>query len=72
VIESTAIVSRQVVASPSRLRRDPCEIYTLGAKKVDDVLDWSGELAVPAATLCVFSTDKSAPARRSGLGTLEH
>jgi short-chain Z-isoprenyl diphosphate synthase len=36
---------------------DPCEIYALGAAKLDDVLDWCGELAVPAVTLWVFSTD---------------
>ena len=36
---------------------DPCEIYSLGAGKLDDVLDWCGELAVPAVTLWVFSTD---------------
>lgn len=37
--------------------RDPREIYGLGARKLDDVLDWCGELAVPAVTLWVFSTD---------------
>lgn len=37
--------------------RDPCKIYALGAGKLDDVLDWCGELAVPAVTLWVFSTD---------------
>lgn len=37
--------------------RDPCEIYALGAGKLDDVLDWCGELKVPAVTLWVFSTD---------------
>jgi short-chain Z-isoprenyl diphosphate synthase len=37
--------------------RDPCEIYALGAQKLDDVLDWCSELAVPAVTLWVFSTD---------------
>jgi short-chain Z-isoprenyl diphosphate synthase len=36
---------------------DPSEIYALGAGKLDDVLDWCGELAVPAVTLWVFSTD---------------
>jgi short-chain Z-isoprenyl diphosphate synthase len=36
---------------------DPGEIYALGAAKLDDVLDWCGELAVPAVTLWVFSTD---------------
>jgi short-chain Z-isoprenyl diphosphate synthase len=37
--------------------RDPCEIYALGAGKLDDVLDWCAELVVPAVTLWVFSTD---------------
>jgi len=37
--------------------RDPCEIYALGASKLDDVLDWCSELGVPAVTLWVFSTD---------------
>jgi undecaprenyl diphosphate synthase len=36
---------------------DPGEIYALGAAKLDDVLDWCSELAVPAVTLWVFSTD---------------
>jgi short-chain Z-isoprenyl diphosphate synthase len=36
---------------------DPCAIYALGAHKLDDLLDWCGELAVPAVTLWVFSTD---------------
>jgi short-chain Z-isoprenyl diphosphate synthase len=36
---------------------DPCEIYALGSGKLDDVLDWCGELKVPAVTLWVFSTD---------------
>ena len=36
---------------------DPEEIYALGAGKLDDVLDWCGELDVPAVTLWVFSTD---------------
>lgn len=33
------------------------EIYDLGARKLDEVLDWCSELAVPAVTLWVFSTD---------------
>jgi short-chain Z-isoprenyl diphosphate synthase len=37
--------------------RDPREIYTLGASKLDDVLDWCAEFAVPAVTLWLFSTD---------------
>jgi short-chain Z-isoprenyl diphosphate synthase len=36
---------------------DPCEIYSFGAAKLDDVLDWCSEIAVPAITLWVFSTD---------------
>jgi short-chain Z-isoprenyl diphosphate synthase len=36
---------------------DPREIYSFGAGRLDDVLDWCGELAVPAVTLWVFSTD---------------
>ena len=37
--------------------RDPREIYSLGAGRLDDVLDWCGEVAVPAVTLWVFSSD---------------
>ena len=37
--------------------RDPQAIYTLGAQKLDDVLDWCADLGVPAVTLWVFSTD---------------
>jgi short-chain Z-isoprenyl diphosphate synthase len=37
--------------------RDPHEIYALGASKLDAVLDWCGELAIPAVTLWVCSTD---------------
>lgn len=40
--------------------RNPGDIYALGAGKLDDVLDWCGELAVPAVTLWVFSTDNLA------------
>jgi short-chain Z-isoprenyl diphosphate synthase len=36
---------------------DPKEIYALGARKLDDVLDWCGELGIPAVTLWVFSTE---------------
>ncbi len=36
---------------------EPCDIYDLGARKLDDVLGWCGELAVPAVTLWVCSTD---------------
>jgi short-chain Z-isoprenyl diphosphate synthase len=37
--------------------RDPQAIYTIGAHKLDDVLDWCADLGVPAVTLWVFSTD---------------
>jgi short-chain Z-isoprenyl diphosphate synthase len=37
--------------------RDPQTIYTMGAQKLDDVLDWCADLDVPAITLWVFSTD---------------
>jgi short-chain Z-isoprenyl diphosphate synthase len=37
--------------------RDHREIYALGARKLDDVLDWCGEFAVPAVTLWLCSTD---------------
>jgi short-chain Z-isoprenyl diphosphate synthase len=36
---------------------DPAQVYALGARKLDDVLDWCGELAIPAVTLWVCSTD---------------
>lgn len=35
----------------------PADIYTLGANRLDEVLGWCGELAVPAVTLWVCSTD---------------
>jgi short-chain Z-isoprenyl diphosphate synthase len=37
--------------------KDSAQIYALGAHKLDDVLDWCGELAIPAVTLWVCSTD---------------
>jgi len=36
---------------------EPRDIYDLGARKLDDVLGWCGELAVPAVKLWVCSTD---------------
>ena len=36
---------------------DPHQIYTLGARKLDDVLEWCGELQIPAVTLWAVSTD---------------
>lgn len=39
---------------------DARDIYGLGARKLDDVLEWCGELALPAVTLWVCSTDNLA------------
>jgi short-chain Z-isoprenyl diphosphate synthase len=53
---------------------DPLEIYTKGARKLDDILDWCGELSIPAVTLWVCSTDNLArqPQEVAGiLGALE-
>ena len=36
---------------------DPHHIYMAGANKLDDLLDWCVELAIPAITLWVFSTE---------------
>jgi short-chain Z-isoprenyl diphosphate synthase len=36
---------------------EPRELYDLGAKKLDDVLEWCAELRIPTVTLWVFSTD---------------
>src|SRR6185437_14929876 len=36
---------------------DPNTIYALGARKLDEVLDWCAALSVPAVTLWVLSTD---------------
>lgn len=36
---------------------DPRAVYGLGAGKLDRVLDWCGELGIPAVTLWVFSTE---------------
>jgi short-chain Z-isoprenyl diphosphate synthase len=36
---------------------DPQKIYALGARKLDDVLEWCGELRIPAITLWAVSTD---------------
>ncbi len=37
--------------------KNPTEIYSIGAEKLDTVLDWCGELAISAVTLWVCSTD---------------
>ena len=36
---------------------EPRAIYAAGAEKLDDLLSWCAELAIPAITLWVFSTD---------------
>ena len=36
---------------------DPLKVYAHGAQKLDDLLDWCGELSIPAVTLWVCSTD---------------
>lgn len=48
---------------------EPQSIYTNGADKLDDLLDWCVELAIPAITLWVFSTENlhRAPEEVSGL-----
>lgn len=36
---------------------EPRAVYDLGAEKLDEVLEWCAELAIPTVTLWVFSTD---------------
>ncbi len=53
---------------------DPVQVYAQGARKLDDLLDWCGELSIPAVTLWVCSTDNLArqPQEVAGiLGALE-
>jgi short-chain Z-isoprenyl diphosphate synthase len=53
---------------------DPIQVYSQGAKKLDDLLDWCGELSIPAVTLWVCSTDnlERQPQEVAGiLGALE-
>ena len=53
---------------------DPMQVYRRGAQKLDDVLAWCMELAIPAVTLWVCSTDNLArPAAEVAgiLGALE-
>ena len=53
---------------------DPLQVYAPGAQKLDDLLDWCGELSIPAVTLWVCSTDNLArqPQEVAGiLGALE-
>ncbi|MGH7037134.1 MAG: polyprenyl diphosphate synthase [Stellaceae bacterium] len=48
---------------------EPREVYDIGAEKLDEVLDWCVELAIPTVTLWVFSTDnfRRPPAEVSGI-----
>jgi short-chain Z-isoprenyl diphosphate synthase len=48
---------------------DPHEVYGIGARKLDDVLGWCGELEIPTVTLWVFSPDnlRRGPAEVSGI-----
>ena len=48
---------------------EPREVYDIGADKLDEVLDWCVELAIPTVTLWVFSTDnfRRPPAEVSGI-----
>jgi short-chain Z-isoprenyl diphosphate synthase len=49
--------------------RDARVLYGLGADKLDDVLDWCGDLGISAVTLWAFSTDNArrAPDEVSGI-----
>ncbi len=48
---------------------DPREAYTLGARKLDDVLLWCAELSIPAVSLWVLSTEnfQRTPTEVSGI-----
>jgi len=48
---------------------DPVEAYQLGARKLDDILVWCGEVGIPMVTLWVFSTENLGrpPEQVSGL-----
>jgi short-chain Z-isoprenyl diphosphate synthase len=50
---------------------DPEEVYTVGANRLDDLLNWCVELGIPAVTLWVLSTDNLArkPQEVSGILT---
>jgi short-chain Z-isoprenyl diphosphate synthase len=53
----------------------PGQIYAIGAGKLDDLLGWCAELAIPAITLWVLSTDNARrpPEEVSGiLAAIEH
>jgi short-chain Z-isoprenyl diphosphate synthase len=49
---------------------DPREIYQRGADKLNDVLVWCAELAIPAITLWVFSTENLGRAQSEVCGIL--
>src|SRR5215469_12204671 len=48
---------------------EPRQLYDLGADKLDAILEWCAELAIPTVTLWVFSTDNfhRSPAEVSGI-----
>ena len=48
---------------------EPRAVYDLGADKLDEVLEWCAELAIPTVTLWVFSTENfhRSPAEVSGI-----
>jgi short-chain Z-isoprenyl diphosphate synthase len=48
---------------------EPRAVYDLGADKLNEVLEWCAELAIPTVTLWVFSTENfhRSPAEVSGI-----
>jgi short-chain Z-isoprenyl diphosphate synthase len=54
----------------SRGVSDPQDVYKLGARKLDDVLDWCAEFAIPAVTLWVLSADNLRRSQREVSGIL--
>jgi short-chain Z-isoprenyl diphosphate synthase len=48
---------------------EPRAVYDLGADKLDEVLEWCADLAIPTVTLWVFSTENfhRSPAEVSGI-----
>ena len=54
-----------------RRLRDPHEIYSAGAEKLDDLLAWCDELKIPAVTLWIFSTDNERRTPNEVSGILE-
>lgn len=49
---------------------DPRTIYSLGAEKLDAVLEWCADLGIAAVTLWVFSTDNQGRSAREVSGIL--